>query len=171
MNSGSDDVHEQFLEKKERYPEGVLNAAYELSKEVEDMSFLNKDSESITLYRGGSAEQLEKMGYDPESGEFENGCLSRKAPPIYFTGKETDAEHQLEMKAGQGQNYIIEIEVPFDSVGDLNNTTETYVEENYRSMDLDPGTVYFLKPSSTQPETEWISTEIPEEWVQNIEEI
>jgi len=170
MDDFTDDPEEYLEEITAMYPEALIFLSAQSMKDIEDLECVNYDDNSVTLYRGDSESQLEKMGYNPESGEFEHGALTRDFP-IYFTDNISDAEDHASRKRGPGRRYLIEIEVPFKNLGDFSQYSEGYIEKNFRSLDFNPPSVNFLLASDVDTDTEWLSTEIPEEWVQTIEEI
>ncbi len=170
MSGFADDPEEYLEEITAMYPEALFSLSAQNMQDIEDLECVNYDHNSVTLYRGDSELQLENMGYDPESGEFEEGALTRDFP-IYFTDNIPDAEDHASRKRGPGRRYLIEIEVPFENLGDLSQYSEGYIEKNFHKMEFDPPSVNFLFASDVDTDTEWLSTEIPEEWVQSIEEI
>jgi hypothetical protein len=170
MGAFVDDSKEYLEEIKASYPEALISLAAENMKDIEDLECVNYDNNTVTLFRGDSGSQLEDMGYNPESGEFEDGALTRDFP-IYFTDNISDAEDYASKTRGPGRRYLIEIEVPFENLGDFSQYNESDIEHHFDKIDFNPPSVNYLLASNLDTDTEWISTEIPEEWVQNIEEI
>ena len=170
MPDDGDNLEEYIERIDEKYPEALHSLSAESLQPIEELGCVNYDENTVTLYRGDSETKLRKLGYAPDSGQFEQGSLTREFP-MYFTDNIPDAMEHASRKADSGRLYLIEIEVPFESVGDLGNYTEDDIEYRHESIDFNPPSVNFLFASDLDTDTEWVSTEIPEEWVKGIEEI
>jgi len=68
------------------------------------------------------------------------------------------------------ERYLMHVEAPFDSL-DKVGATPYQVARNHDRMDLDDGSMYFNQPNQNWDSLEWIATEVPEEWVADIERL
>lgn len=152
------------------YPDQLTRAVGELNMLPGDTDFVNKKDETISLYRGDSVENLEEMGFDPDTKYIENSALSREFP-IYFTTSEEEAIDQSLRKRDTDDHYVIEIEVPFESLGRIGSLKPIEVATNYEDIKFESDQVYFNQSNRSRRTLEWIGVEIPEKWVQSIDQL
>lgn len=151
------------------YPGIVEYAAGALDKLAEDFEAADHEDSVLHLYRGDSKENLEELGsVDLDSLEL-TGDL-RKDFPLYFTTSEAEARDHAQRKPTEDR-YLLKLEAPFENLDRIRGFTPREVAKHYDQIDFQENTMYFNQSNTTWDSLEWISTDIPQEWVTEIEEL
>lgn len=151
------------------YP-GVLDyATGELDILAQEFDNIDYDDSTLTLYRGDSRESLDSFGsFDLDSLE-PTGGLSKEFP-LYFTTSRAEAVDHAHRKPSD-EIYLLEIEVPFRNLDMITDFTPREVAQNFDKIELGEDTMYFNQCNVVRNSLEWIATDIPEEWINEIQEL
>lgn len=151
------------------YPDIVEYAVAALDVLAEDFEGADYENSVLHLYRGDSRENLEDLGsVDLDSLEL-TGNL-RKDFPLYFTTSEAEARDHSKRKPTEDR-YLLKLEVPFENLDKIMDFTPEEVARNYEQTDFQEDTMYYNQSNPNWNSLEWISTDIPQEWVTEIEQL
>lgn len=151
------------------YPEASMYACGELVITPNTSDFVNSAEEIITVYRGDSGENLEDFDYGVEKGSFVDNNLFREFP-IYTTTSEDEALEQTDRKEAD-ELFLIELNFPFSRYDRIRDLSPCEIATQYRGLDISDSQLYFNQPNGFQYSLEWISSKVPEEWVEDIRKL
>ncbi len=172
MDEPSEDLPHLYAEgieySKSTIPEAIGYAFGELDQLAEEQETVDRSNEVLHLYRGDSRENLESIGADMDNKTAPNGLS--KDFPLYFTTSEEEARDHASRKPVD-ETYLIELAVPFDSLDRIEGYSPREVASNYDEIDFEEGTMYFNQANTLRSTLEWVATDIPSDWVEDIEEL
>lgn len=172
MDEPSEDLPHLYAEgieySKATIPEAVKYAFGELNQLAEEQDAVDRSNEVLHLYRGDSRENLESVGANMENQKAPDGLS--KDFPLYFTTSEEEARVHGSRKPVD-ETYLLEIAVPFDSLDKIVGHSPREVANNYDDIDFEKDTIYFNQANSLRSTLEWVATDIPSDWVEDIEEL
>jgi len=89
--------------------------------------------------------------------------------PLYFTTSKEEAYDHAWRKPTD-ERYLLHLEVPFGSL-DKVEATALEVARNHEQMDFRSQRMYFNQENGSWDSLEWISKDIPQEWISEIQEL
>lgn len=163
------DYSDTSINEDTSYPDVLRYVLAELDILAEEFENADPEDSILHLYRGDSRENLESYG----SVEFDTleptGDL-QKDFPLYFTTSEEEARDHARRKPTD-ERYLLKLEVPFDNLDRIRDMTPVEVARNFESIELSEETMYHNQANKMRDSLEWISTSVPQEWIEEIEEL